>query len=62
MDVIEDLGEGHEPSSSSSKPPKKDEKKKDYSWFDLFYDDKVDPYKMPDGKPVPKGYVHDGVR
>ena len=63
MDVIEDLGEGHEPSSSSSsKPPKKDEKKKDYSWFDLFYDDTVDPYKMPDGKPVPKGYVHDGVR
>ena len=62
MDVIEDLGEGHEPSSSSSKPPKKDEKKKDYSWFDLFYDDKVDPYKMPDGKPVPKGYAHDGVR
>ena len=33
-----------------------------YSWFDLFYDDKVDPYKMPDGRPVPKGYVHDGVR
>ena len=29
MDVIENLGEGHEPSSSSSKPPKKDEKKKE---------------------------------
>ena len=46
LDVLEDLGEGHEPSSSSSKPPKKEDKKKDYSWFELFYDDTVDPYKM----------------
>ena len=62
LEVLEDLGEGHEPSSSSSKPPRKEDKKKDYSWFDLFYDDTVDPYKMPDGKPVPKGYVYDGAR
>ena len=65
LDVFEDPGEGHEPSSSSKKPPekgKKDDKKKDYSWFELFYDDSVDPYKMPDGTPVPKGYVYDGVR
>ena len=65
--MLEDLGDGHEPSSSSSsaKPPKKEEKKKDYTWFELFYefyDETVDPYKMPDGRPVPKGYVHDGAR
>ena len=62
LDVLEDLGDGHEPLSSSSKPPKKDKKKEDYKRFELFYDDTVDPYKMPDGRPVPKGYVHDGVR
>ena len=62
LDALEDLGDGHEPSSSSSKPPEKDKKKEDYTWFELFYDDTVDPYKMPDGRPVSKEYVHDGVR
>ena len=26
------------------------------------YDPSVNPYMFPDGKPVPKGYVYDGVR
>ena len=61
--MLEDLVDGHAPSSpSSSKPPKKEEKKKYFTWFELFYDETVDPYKMPDGRPVPKGYVHDGAR
>ena len=62
LEMFDDIGEGHEPSSSSSKPPEKDKKSKDYSWFDLFYDETVDPFKMPDGSPVPKGYVYDGSR
>ncbi len=45
LDVLEDLGDGHVPSSSSSKPPEKDKKKEDYTWFELFYDDTVDPYR-----------------
>ena len=30
--------------------------------FELYYDPSVNPYMFPDGKPVPKGYVYDGVR
>ena len=44
------------------KHQRKTKKSKDYSWFDLFYDETVDPFKMPDGSPVPKGYVYDGSR
>ena len=40
----------------------KEKKEREPTLFELFYDPSVNPYMFPDGKPVPKGYVYDGVR
>ena len=40
----------------------KEKKERELTLFELYYDPSVNPYMFPDGKPVPKGYVYDGVR
>ena len=40
----------------------KEKKEREPTLFELYYDPSVNPYMLPDGKPVPKGYVYDGVR
>ena len=40
----------------------KEKKEKEPTLFELYYDPSVNPYMFPGGKPVPKGYVYDGVR
>ena len=54
---------GGKSSSSSSKPkPISPEDTRRDPKFDVFVDYDLDPNKMPNGKPTPKGYVWDGVR
>ena len=40
----------------------KEKKEKEPTLFELYYDPSVNPYMFPDGKPIPKGHVYDGVR
>ena len=54
-----------EPASVEAEPPKekgKEKKEREPTLFELYYDPSVNPHMFPDGKPVPKGYVYDGVR
>ena len=54
-----------EPASVEAEPPEKkgkEKKEREPTLFELYYDPSVNPYMFPDGKPVPKGYVYDGVR
>ena len=51
---------GGKASSSSSKARSPDVDKRDPK-FDVFVDYDLDPNKMPNGKPTPKGYVWDRV-
>ena len=58
-DLLEDLGDGHEPSSSSSKPLKKMRRRRIIHGLSDSMMTQLDPFKMPDGKSVPYGYVYD---